>query len=678
MTVWRTVGGVDWLTLDPAEVEDADTGYAQLGLVLAHGYAHESPADLGIGAVAAAVLEQVLGRPVETEDHRVVEPSVSARVGVQETVVAVSGEVAVVRRVAGTLEALLTTPGHLLGPELPTPRRVDWDGWGTELAAWFGVGPVSLAAETDEPWLGDPAQVADHLRSLHPGAGRRVVGWSTLPALVGTVLADPVPFPDRPIAPLRWREPAPCLVAGAVRASHTNNLLTARVASSALTDAALHLLGRTVRRSLVELTRQVRGLQVTWDVVDDHEYYALRALPLGGVTDWVAVRASLFEALDATADAPEQLLADLLETARRTTREHALLPQARRTLRTGVRGPGPSSAEELAAATVDDLRAAVRAVLAATLVSVPAGELPPPGRPLFEPPSPVVAHPTVTRRSRVPVWLRGIPDRQRVRADAGALAQTLTPKTRSEAPGALGEVTTTVDLTRLAVRVDRGDEYTVLVDAEDRRLTLVWPTYHRAGALRALVDAATRPGTALRRGADPMAVAQLRSDLTKARISRGVLAVLLPLMAVLVVWAPVTGTPEQDDVVTTVAVGQEVRLANGSTVRVDGPQWRPADTQATSVLVLDVRYCGGGVTVDDDTAEDARNYVTPDRFRLTGTASASRGYYGFPVGSLEATSLGEGQCTQGTVAFSLDAERPPGIVVSYRNGSGDQLGWTVT
>ena len=175
-----------------------------------------------------------------------------------------------------------------------------------------------------------------------------------------------------------------------------------------------------------------------------------------------------------------------------------------------------------------------------------------------------------------------------------------------------------------------------------------------------------------------MAVAQLRSDLTKARISRGVLAVLLPLMAVLVVWAPVTGTPEQDDVVTTVAVGQEVRLANGSTVRVDGPQWRPADTQATSVLVLDVRYCGGGVTVDDDTAEDARNYVTPDRFRLTGTASASRGYYGFPVGSLEATSLGEGQCTQGTVAFSLDAERPPGIVVSYRNGSGDQLGWTVT
>ena len=99
MTVWRTVGGVDWLTLDPAEVEDADTGYARLGLVLAHGYAHESPADLGIGAVAAAVLEQVLGRPVETEDHRVVEPSVSARVGVQETVVAVSGEVAVVRRV---------------------------------------------------------------------------------------------------------------------------------------------------------------------------------------------------------------------------------------------------------------------------------------------------------------------------------------------------------------------------------------------------------------------------------------------------------------------------------------------------------------------------------------------------------------------------------------------------
>ncbi len=677
MAGWHTVGGVRWLSVDAPEGQ-LDV---ELGLVIAHGYAHETPAELGIGAAAVAALTQLIARPLETADQRIVEPVVSARVGLQETIIAVRGDLAAVRHGASMLERLLTTPEELEGAGRPDPRRFTWTGWSSELAAWFGVGPVSLAAENVDPWIGDHARFVDFVRSLHPASGRTLVAWTDVPELVGAVFADPVAQPALAVRPLAWRDPAPNQAAGSVPASYANNLITVRMPSGRLTDLALTILGQTVHRSLVVLTQLVASLEVSWDAVDTDELYAIRAVPHERTTDWVEVRGALVQALDAIADTLDPVLGEQLSAARGSSTGKNPVARAVEVLRTGGRPTEFGQDASLETATIDDLRRTLQKVQASTLVSLPTTELAPAGRPLFVPSAPApVGRPTVSRRSMVHVWLRGILDRQRIRADASTLQQILEPKYRKADPGALQKVSETIDLSRLAARVDRGGEYSTLIDRDDRRLTLIWPAYLRAAALRRLVDGATPAGATIRRNADPMQVTQLRSDLRRARTSTILTSILLLIALVLFIWSPVTGTPNsayQDPVVTTVGVGEVITLGNGSTVQVKDPTWRTVKTSSYPVLVVAVRYCGGGVTVDRNTAEDARNYISPDRFELRGVAPASRQTFIFAGTELKTTQLQDGQCTQGQIAFDIDAERPAGIQVAYHNGSGDDLGWSL-
>jgi hypothetical protein len=45
---------------------------------------------------------------------------------------------------------------------------------------------------------------------------------------------------------------------------------------------------------------------------------------------------------------------------------------------------------------------------------------------------------------------------------------------------------------------------------------------------------------------------------------------------------------------------------------------------------------------------------------------------------LHATSLTQGQCAEGKIGFEVDAARPPpGARISYHNGSGDNLQWSL-
>lgn len=675
---WRTVGGVNWLSVETPDGHDD----VELGLVIAHGYAHESPADLGIGAAAIAALTRLLARPIETPDHRIVEASVTARVGLQESIIAVRGDLAAVQHAAAMIERLLKSPEELEGSGRPDPRRFAWTGWSRELAAWFGVGTVSIAAENVDPWIGDQARFADFVRSLHPASGRAMVAWSDAPELVGTVFAGPGVRPSLSTHPLAWRDPAPSAAAGSVTGSFANNLLTVRMPSGPLTELALIILGQTVQRSLVVLTQLVESLEVTWEAVGADELYALRAVPHEGTTDWVEVRTALIQAVDAIADMLDPLLAQHLSAARDSVSTRNPVVRAIETLRTGVRSGAAMADDMPESATIDDLRRSLQQVQAATLVSVPSNELASPERPLLVTPAPRTGQgPTVKRRSRFPVWLRDIPDRQRIRADASSLQQTLLPKYAKATPGALKQTTEVIDLTRLAARVDEGAELSTLIDVDDRRVTLTWPAYFRPAALRRLVDGATPAGATIQRTADPIRVAQLRSDARKATTSTILASGLLLIALVLIVWHPVTGTPTGDyqvPVVTTVPIGTVVPLGNGSTVQVSNPTWKPVETSTHPVLVIDVRYCGGGVTVDRNTAADARNYIGPDRFELAGIAAASRQTYIFSGPELKATELQDGQCAQGKLAFDIDADKPDGIQVAYHNGSGDNLTWTFT
>lgn len=102
----------------------------------------------------------------------------------------------------------------------------------------------------------------------------------------------------------------------------------------------------------------------------------------------------------------------------------------------------------------------------------------------------------------------------------------------------------------------------------------------------------------------------------------------------------------QQPVVTTVRPGQLITLANGTTVLLSDPAWclSTDTTNRFEVLSANVRYRGGGETVDQNTAADARNYVDPERFAMTGIAAASRSIndLGSKRPGLEATELKQG------------------------------------
>lgn len=60
MDGWQRSNGVDWLYDEPVSGGD---GSVEAGLVIGHGYAHEAPADLGLGASAMTALVRELNRP---------------------------------------------------------------------------------------------------------------------------------------------------------------------------------------------------------------------------------------------------------------------------------------------------------------------------------------------------------------------------------------------------------------------------------------------------------------------------------------------------------------------------------------------------------------------------------------------------------------------------------------
>jgi hypothetical protein len=678
---WRTLNGVGWLCPDDAAERPAK---AELGVVLTHGYAQETPAELGIGAAAAAALARELGRPRETADHRIVELQVATEVNVQDTVILLRGDTEALRGAAAALDGMLQDPAALEVPRLPSPRRYAWTGWGNELSAWLGMGSVALAAETDGLWSGTQEEFQRFMHRLHPGQGRRAIAWTTDRELVAAAFADPPASSIVDDPPLSWREPAPIVSGpGSIAATFQNNLLSGRLPASRTNEVALRLVARTAHRNLVQFTGLIAGLQVTVEQIGVDTLFAIRAVPHEHSTDWLAVRTALLEALDAAATFPDAVLAEEIDGAQQPESIGVDLKPAGRAINALRSGTRPTTAElvdEFDEMTVDALRNGTQLIQAASLLGVPPGDPEPGGRPLWQPSSlATVARPYLSRRSLVRLPVVPGTAQQHLRATSATLQQTLKRKKTRTAP-ALAARITAVDLTAVVARIDSGDTWTTVVDRENRRVTLAWPAYRRVAPLRAIVDAATPRESRIAVATDPALTANLRARLHKWRNETVIQLIAYPVLVFILVMFLATAKHYQRPVVTAVPVGNLVTLANGSTLQVSGAHWQAVTDQPRQRLTVDVSYCGGGVTVDRNTGDDARNYVAPERFEVFGIAPASRAYLPLTTGEvpLRATQLAKGQCTAGKIGFEVDAATPPpGAQIGYHNGSGDRIRWSL-
>ena len=474
--------------------------------------------------------------------------------------------------------------------------------------------------------------------------------------------------------------------------TYANNLLTGRVHLDPVAEVALQLLAETVHRSLVDFNRLANGLDVYVEQVDADLLFAVRAVPTGENFPSAKAQPALVEAVEAYAGLNDDVLAEKLDRARQPESLNLDLAPGDRAVN-AFRSGRLLERDDIVGALDDvtplDLRRSIDRVRAQLLFGVVDAEAPVAGRPLWAPdPVPGPEPASWNRRSRVKLRIGpGHEARARVRAGQSAL-ELIAPAAgghgrRDEKPFRMA-----VDLTAVAVRVDRGPISTTLIDRDDRRATIVWPAFAKTAPLRALVDQATPAGSVITAPTDSATAADLKPRLFRRRFVRSLLSLFLLIVVgfpVLFAWIlPAIDdatTDYQTPVVTTVAPGQLITLANGSTVLLSDPTWGRLDLGAArQLLTAQVRYCGGGKTVDRNTAEDARNYVDPDRFHITGISQAASGVYNLNNNkpALEATELQQGQCTSGQIAFGIDgSSRPTGTKIHYRNGSGDDLTWTI-
>jgi hypothetical protein len=289
------------------------------------------------------------------------------------------------------------------------------------------MGPAPLAAETDAPWSGDPAELFRLVHRLHPSQGSRTVLWTSDPELVGAAFTDPPAVSVVDDRPLTWREPSPAAGrAGSVTATYNNNLLTARVPSTRAHEIAVRLVARTVNRSLVEFTQLVAGLQLTVEQIGSDTLFRLRAVPQDRPTDWFAVQNALVQALDASAVFPDAILAEELDKARTPESvglDLALTGRAINAMRSGTRPTPAELWDEFDAMTLADLRDGTQLVNASSLIGVPPGMAVPTERPLRQP--------HLTRRSLVRLPVASGTARQVLRANSTTLQKTVKPQRKT-------------------------------------------------------------------------------------------------------------------------------------------------------------------------------------------------------------------------------------------------------
>ena len=671
MDRWTSVDGVRWLHR-PA----ATDGSALVTVVFGRGHGHQRVDQLGSLDAAVTLLARTLRRPVETSDG-VRECAVLVEVNLFDTVVQLRGPSTALRHTLGVLDGLLRAPAAVAlepppGPVLEHP----FAGWGRELAAWFGAGPASLSTEFRAQEAGTPAALAAALGALHPSRGTPVVVATSEAGLVGCALgADP---PPTALVAAAWRDRGP----GSVVPTFQNNVLSARSALSAAGAAAEQILLGTLHRSLQLSTGST--LRVGVGSAGGHRLLAVRVSAQEG-EDMVPVHQAVLAAVAACGGLPAEAFEDqAAQMAAPEVLEVLAGPVAlaRRALHTGEELSGGRVADQVAGLTVPRLREELGTLCQHLLVGLP-GDEEPAGFPLL--PATVIdtsAGAVTSRRSgrrarhrtKVAMPVDGRWAHALVARDGNALSVSAVRGGRDWRP----LTTRTVDLAHLAARVERSSSTTLLVDQDDRRVQLTWPALARRGRLEAVVTAAVAPGAHLRVVPDAALDASVNRELRRRRrVLAGVTAFLV-LVAGGIAAAQPWRDADQPLTSESVASGTTVALANGSTLTVSDV--RPAEVTGveSDVLLAQVRFCGGGPTVDASTSDDARNYISPDKFDLEGTPRNPLRTR--PPGTtwLESTQLAEGDCAVGAVGFEVPPDLPAvGLWVRYSNLMGDQVRWSL-
>lgn len=474
-------------------------------------------------------------------------------------------------------------------------------------------------------------------------------------------------------------------------ATFENNLLTARVGLGPAGMGALDLLATTVHRSVVTMTGSANDLSITAYPVSGHRLVTVRALATPGTYDRSRARAALGEALAAYPRLSDDTVLTSLEGLRsRAAQRQRPAGLALTRLLTGERADDTLRMAEVEALTVDEVRTATRELMDGILVGQ-VGSEPDPDYPLLTPdPVPDPGGPAQTFRTRVPILDETRGDTHlEFTATPGGLVMTTKPLTWvnrlvPDFPRRRGEplpprtdpvAPSTLDLTRITARFDQGEGYSSLVDEEGRVVGVPWNALRKPEPLRELVDAATAPEDRLvlppHVEGDDLVTRRLRNR----RWSVAMFAVVLLFFASMPFWPDSRG-PQQEPTVTTVGMGDQVALANRTTITVSDASWRTEDAFPHPTLIATVEVCGGGPTVQRGADDDERNRVDVSDLDIGGVEAVTRRGMR-PSGTYyEGAELDEGQCTSGLVSIETEVEAPPGEgTVRFANGVGDEVQW---
>lgn len=348
--------GIPWIVGTPR----TDHGPTDLvALVIARGWADTSIAEAWQHGAVAAVLRRELTRPIEAPGGGVLEADVQVEVGLQDTIVMLTGGQDAVLAAAERMQELLTRPEALVH-ELPEHTDLatshPFAGWGDELANWFGVGPASVFAGVVPSWDGVPESGGGHgrpsrltalhaaLRACRPGRSLAAVGATTVAELPARLFADTVPPSPEQVAArtsaLQWRTPDAPTIPGPLQ-----HLLSARVPGGVAGLTAAAVLLRTLHRSF-DVTQPLRGLSASLCVVGPDQLLTVTAHPHDtppGDMLRAGVEAAVDTALAALAELSPEVIASALDQQRSEEaigrRSGLLLPRWRRSARGGCSCP---------------------------------------------------------------------------------------------------------------------------------------------------------------------------------------------------------------------------------------------------------------------------------------------------------------------------------------------------
>jgi hypothetical protein len=653
---WTNLGGAEWLVSG----RDEETP-AVAGVTVAGGYLAQPANQPGIAPLTAAWLIGELSRPVEAVDLAAGRPAKATCVVASTHVTfAFGGAEAAVAVALERFDRLVADGPAEITEEVRQRARLisnPLNPWSVHLAVRWGGAPVTLAAL---PALAlddlDPVSVLDHLRGWYVPSQR--VFWTNEPKLPGLVDlrevgGQPRGLPDPPRA---YRIAG----RGTVLLRDGRELASMIAPASPAGEVAMRLVFDALHRRLVDLeplaadlyahTVPVHGRSTLFGLV-------LAESPVDRPLPTLVATAQTLEGLAAD-PGPDHVLAEARdgladEYAGLLGDPDDLTALARRRLVLGDRRDQDEWAAALLAVSTADIGAAIAELAATLLLAAPPGTRPE-----------ELPYPIVERLTPLPATGRRYParygGRRQIRASPDRLGAIRPDRRRDVA------TTDCVEYADVALRIDIGEQTTVLIDGHLDAMPVTWPLVRRARRLRAAVDAATAAVPVLRLASDPAVDAQVAS---LRRRSRRRWALGMTALLVLAAWITVgqlRAAAARRPVVLP-AARDAVRLGNGTVVGPLGPpELRPG------VLSVQVRLCGGEPA---GRSAASRNGAGPASFAaLTRTGTPLRAAAAvLDRPALGPVDLARGQCVTGWLAYRTSTPAP--YRLRYRNPAGDDITW---